>query len=153
MSDQLKKRRPSRPVKLGPGSDEAAFKEQLDKIAADSDRAGFISKVFGRAAEIAQANSVLVAQAVFEEFRKPEGKRDEKRLVQFMNLALKGRSVDLGYNRFRFDGARAALENAAQLQEINKGGGDEREKIEKAIALLFGEKPSGFVVDIPKGAA
>jgi hypothetical protein len=121
----------------------------LDAISDDRDRALLIGEVIGSATTITKANSVLISQAIFEEFRKPAGQRDQKYLAQYMGLALKAteqelkaRSIDLGYDRFHFDTAKKATECAAQLQKIDEGGGDEREKIQKAIVVLFGERPS-----------
>jgi transposase len=118
--------------------------ERLEEIRNDSDRATLVGKVFGAAAALTEANTILFAQAVFEEFLKPVAERDEKRLVQYMNIALKGRTVGLAYSRHHFDAAKSATEKAAELQKINAGDEDETEKIEKAMVLLFGEEPSGF---------
>lgn len=123
----------------------------LKRIADDRDRATLVGDVVGMATEITEANIALISQAVFEEFREPAEKRDEKRLAKYMTLALKAReqglksrAIDLAFNRFHFDAARRARECVAELQEINKGDGDEREKIERAMKLLFGERPEGI---------
>jgi hypothetical protein len=131
-----------------------SIESQLALISDDSERATLIGKLVGAAAALTDANIVLVAQAVFEELRKPAEERDEKRLAQYMTFAIRARaqnltarSVDLAYERHRFNAAKRAMELAADLQQINQGGGDEREKIEKAIVLLFGEAPDGFGSD------
>jgi len=124
--------------------DDQAADHRLEEIRDDSRRAALIGKVFGAANTLAEANTVLVAQAVFEELRKPAAERDEKRLAQFMNLALKARTVGLAHHRFHFDAAKRATQCAAQLQKISQEAGGEREKIEKAMVVLFGEEPSGF---------
>jgi hypothetical protein len=120
---------------------DANFALHLESIRDDTERARLVAEVFGAAATLTKANSVLIAQAVFEEFRRPAAERDEKRLTQYMNLALKGRSVDLAYDRFYIDSARKASEHAAEIQKINDGEGDETEKIQEVIRLLFGEEP------------
>jgi len=60
------------------------------------------------------ANSVLFANAVFKEFRKPDGQRDENRMIRYMNLALtardleiRARSVELACERLHFTAATA----------------------------------------------
>lgn len=128
-----------------------SIESQLALISDDSERATLIGKLVGAATALTDANIVLVAQAVFEELRKPAEERDEKRLAQYMTFAIRvraqnitARSVDLAYERHRFNAAKRAMQVAADLQQINQGGGDEREKIEKAIVLLFGEEPGGF---------
>ena len=93
------------------------------------------------------ANSLLFANAVFNEFKKPESERDENRLIRYMDLALKARdmeiragAVQLGYQRFRFATART-LPNG----EPEPSPAENRKKMEKAMLLLFGEEPEGFV--------
>lgn len=121
---------------------------RLEDIRDDRDRAMLIGNVVGAAAEITGANSVLFAQGVFEEFRKPASERDEDKLASYMTIALKARdqelkarTLELGIDRFRFDAAKKAREKAAELQKINEGAGDESEKVAKAVRLLFGEAP------------
>lgn len=142
LSDWLKKRR----------IDLAAV-ARLKEIRQARDHAARIGKVISSATELTEANTVLIAQAVFEELMKPEEHRDEARLARYMSAALKARgqeikdkSLSLAESRFRFDASKAALREAARLQEINLGPEDEREKIEKVMLLLFGPKPTGFVV-------
>lgn len=129
----------------------APEQQQLDKLRDASNFATLVGKAVGTATEINEANSVLISQIVFEEMRKPAGERDEERLVAYMKLALqawaqvlRSRAVDLGYNRFKFDAAKRARECVKELREIDEGDGDEREKIEKAMVVLFGPKPIGF---------
>jgi len=122
---------------------------RLDAIRDARDRAMLIGSVIGSSTEITDVNSALISQAVFEEFMKPAGERDEKQLIQYMKLALSARVSELASERFRFDIAKKATEHTDKLQEIKRGGGDEREKIEKAIEVLFGKEPSKWVVDEP----
>jgi len=119
-----------------------SMEERLEEIRDDSKRAKMVGDLFGAATALSEANCVLVAQAVFEEFRRPAAERDSKRLMQYMGMALKARTVDLAYNKFRFDAAKRARECAAGLNEINANDGDERKKTEMAMVLLFGEAPS-----------
>jgi hypothetical protein len=75
-----------------------------------------------------------------------------------MQLAIKARdqeireqTVMLQARRFYFDASKAVLREADKLEEINKGPGDEREKIDKIILLLFGERPD--VTDFGQGVS
>jgi len=122
--------------------DDQAAAEQLERIRDNRDRALLMGNVVKTAAELTDANSVLFAQAIFEEFLKPVEKRDESRLTKYMSIALKARSVELAYNRFHFDASRRALGCAEKLQEINEGDGNEQEKMDQVIRLLFGEEPA-----------
>lgn len=126
---------------------------RLKEIRQARDCSRLFSKVLASATELTETNSVLIAQAVFEELMKEEKDRDETRIVKYMAVALKareneirGKSVSLAGSRFRFDASRAALMKAARLKEIDQGPEDEREKIEKVMLLLFGPKPDGFSV-------
>ena len=128
-----------------------ALMDRLEDIRDDRDRALLMGRVIGSATPITEANSVLFSQAVFEEFRKASGERDEGRLVKFMALALKAReqelksrTVDLGFSRHHFDAAKKSLAFAPQLLRIHESSDDERAKIEQAIVVLFGEDPAGF---------
>jgi hypothetical protein len=123
---------------------EKAYVATLERIRDNSHRATLVTNVFGAAASLTDASNVMIAQVVFEELNKKPEERDEKRLAQFMKLALQGRSVSLARERFQFDAAKRAREHAAELQEINEGEGDETEKLEKAMILLFGEEPIGY---------
>jgi hypothetical protein len=126
---------------------------RLKEIRAARQYATLIGKAVGSTSELTEANSVLIAQAVFEELLKPEEKRDQARVAKYMNVALKAKdqqmrdkSLSLAESRFRFDASKSALREAARLHEINQGPEDEREKIEKVMLLLFGPKPIGFSV-------
>jgi hypothetical protein len=97
------------------------------------------------------ANSVLFSSAVFKEFLKPEGERNENRLFRYMILALKAREleirasgVQLSFERFRFDTAKRADGCGGESQTSGEADANERAKIEKAMLLLYGEPPIGF---------
>jgi len=94
------------------------------------------------------ANSVLFANAVFKEFRKPDGQRDENRMIRYMNLALKARdleirarSVELECERLHFTAAKKPT------LAVVAPDPDEFRKTEEAMALLFGEEPKAFKSD------
>jgi hypothetical protein len=124
-----------------------AVQGRFEALRADRDRAMLVGNVFGAATVMDEASKVLLSQAVFEELRKEPEERDEAHLKAYMTLALKARSVSLTEERFRFDAARRAMECAAGLNAINGSGTDERTKIERAIKLLFGERPEVDVTD------
>ncbi len=132
-----------------PGS--RAFAASLRKIEENRDRATLIGNAVGAAMAFTKANGVLFAQAVFEELQKPAKKREQSRLVQYMTMALKAGAASLAYERFRFDAAKKAMECLGDLQQINEEGGDEEEKIEKAIAVLFGERPENTTFESASG--
>jgi hypothetical protein len=124
---------------------------RLDQIREDSARAGLIGKAFGDVLDLNDVNTKMIQQAVFQELQKEPGKRDEKRLADYMNMAIRSRAqetrekaVALQARRFFFSATKAALKCASQLQEIDKGDEDEMEKIEKALVVLFGEEPERF---------
>jgi hypothetical protein len=133
---------------LGKERDDKAAGEQLQNIRDDKDRALLMERVIGPSSVFTDANSTLFAQAVFEEFRKPAEERDQERLIRYMELAIKAKNqelkervIKLGYDKFHFDGARAALGHVDELQGINASPADEDEKIEQAIEILFGKTP------------
>lgn len=132
---------------------DAAASIRLQEIRASRQFATRMGKAVGSATEITETNSVLIAQAVFEELMKKDKERDETRLTKYMSVALKARdqemrdkALSLAESRFRFDASKAALREAARLHEVNQGPEDEQEKIDKAMLLLFGPKPIGFSV-------
>lgn len=43
--------------------------------------------------------------------------------------------------KWQFDAAKAALDHAAELQEINRDEADDKTKVARAIKRLFGDKP------------
>jgi hypothetical protein len=114
--------------------------------------ASLVSDVAGASTPITVANSVLFASAVFNEFKKSPAERDENRLVRYMDLALKARdleirasAVQLSFERYRSDAARKPANCPSDPQSLAESYADEREKIEKAMLLVFGEEPARFV--------
>jgi hypothetical protein len=128
---------------------------RLDEISDTSREANLICKAFGKASEITEANLVLLAQATSQELAKKPEERDAKLLAQYFAIALRARDLDLKDSAHQlcrekhyYDLARKSLEFVAQPKDINDGEEDEREKIQKAILLLFGEDAIGF--ELPK---
>jgi len=121
---------------------------RLTRIQDARDNATLMGKAIGSAAEFTNANFVLIAQAVFEELLKEEDDRDEAKLASYMTMALraqgndlKDRTVGLSYKRFYWDKSKTALKHAPELIRISESDADEDAKIEKAMLLLFCEKP------------
>ena len=103
---------------------------------------------------ITAANSVLLANAVFKEFRKPVAERDENRLIRYMVLALKARELEIKASAVRVNSQRfrsgAPGKPANSFDDPQSDGDvdpDERDKMEKAMILVFGEEPHGFKSD------
>jgi hypothetical protein len=105
--------------------------------------------VAGAAGAFTGANCALIGQVAFEELMKKDGQCDEKRFIRYMTLLLKGQNLALEYEQFRCNAAKRACKYVAGLQQINAGPGDEDEKLQKAIELLFGKEPSSWVIAEP----
>jgi hypothetical protein len=121
---------------------------RLDKICEARDGAKLIAGAVRSASEITDANLVLLAQAAFEEFLKDPEKRDAKLLAEYMAFALRARDLELrgsanqlAREKHYFDLAKKSLEFVDQLRAINDSPDDERTKVDKAMVLLFGERP------------
>jgi hypothetical protein len=121
---------------------------RLDKISDARDGARLISAAIGSAKEITEANLVLLAQAAFEEFLKEPEQRNAKLLGEYMAFALRARDLELrgsanelAREKHYYDLAKKSLEYVEQLKGINDSDDDERAKIDKAMVLLFGERP------------
>jgi len=133
------------------------FAELMASIRADSDRAQLLASEIGDAAEIGEANIAMLGQALFETLRSKDKEKIKLRGKAAMHLAMvleafaKDRkskadvlNAELGREKFQFDAAKAALAASADLQEINRSKGSEREKVERAITRLFGERPKNI---------
>jgi hypothetical protein len=128
---------------------ERSMAAELAELRDNQQGALLINDVAAASTPLTVANSVLFANAVFNEFRKPPGERDENRLVRYMDLALKARdleirasAVQLAAERFRFDAARKSSHQSDA--EFHAQAADELQKTEEAMLLLFGEQPAGF---------
>jgi hypothetical protein len=126
---------------------DASITRRLEKIGDDRDCAMLVGNVVGAATAMDEASTVLLSQAVFEELRKEPEERNEAHLKAYLTLLLKTRTVNLAEDRFRFNAAKRAMECAAGLNAIKGSETDERTKIERAIKLLFGERPEVDVTD------
>jgi hypothetical protein len=132
---------------------ERSMAAELAELRDNQQGALLITDVAGASTPLTVANSVLFANAVFNEFRKPPAERDENRLVRYMDLALKARdleirasAVQLAAERFRFDAARKTpgQPGAGFPARTADHLADESKRLEEATILLFGEPPAGF---------
>ena len=121
---------------------ERSMAPELSAIRDNQQAASLINDAAPASTPLTVANSVFFASAVFDEFRKPEGERDENRLLRYMDLALRARDLEIRANalqvsldRLRFHSARNLSDPTLDPESI----AEEREKTEEAMLLLFGE--------------
>lgn len=55
---------------------------------------------------------------------------------------------DTSRDKFQFDAGKSALKYQKELGEINRSKCSEREKVERAVVLLFGRKPDGAALGV-----
>jgi len=131
------------------------FAEVLSSVRSDRDRAQLLSREIGSAAELTEANIAMLGQALFETLRNPKLAGVRKAAAMNFAMVLEANAKDrkskadvqvaeTQYKKFQFDAAKAALSAAAELQDINRSKGSEREKVERAIDRLFGKRPDNI---------
>ena len=133
---------------------ELKFRQLLTEIKEDALRAEEFGQQIGtlQIAGITQANVAMLSQALFRAQRTKD-RAAVKFFTNMMFLLLQAVSkqqsaaasvisAETARDRFQFDAAKRALQQAALLQRINEDGGHERDKVERAIETLFGH-PSG----------
>jgi hypothetical protein len=111
-----------------------SFRACIDRVRLAREHALLFEKVIGPAIGITAANSLLIAQTVFEELQKESEDRDCAKTSAMMRLALQA-------YRIHFDAAKEVRANSAALKVIEEGAGNEAEKIKQVMLLLFGERP------------
>ena len=121
---------------------------RLDQIRATRDGVKLMSEAFGWATDLTEASILMLAQAAFEELLKEPEKRDPQVVSRYMSLALRARELglkgsahELAREKHYYDLARRSLAYAAELKSINDSYDDERDKIERAMVVLFGVRP------------
>ncbi len=129
-----------------------AFANLLRDIKADQEQAVELSNEVGQATEMADANVVMLSQALFEAKRSgnPAALKNAAKLFSMvLESVAKSKTAqanliaaETGRDKFQYDAAKSALANAAELQRINQGSGDEDAKVERAIISLFGRNPN-----------
>lgn len=130
---------------------ERAFADQLAKLRSNQERAASIAQEVGDAFDIAKANVALLGQALLDaQLAGDEAAKAKAAQLMFFALSsiAKNKQADAqmlaartAHNKFQFDAAKAALAAAADLQEIARSAGSEREKVQRAVDRLFGERP------------
>ncbi len=136
---------------------DADFAELMSAIRADADRAQLLSREIGDASGMDEALIAMLGQGLFETLRSKDKDKIKLRGKAAATLSMvveafakdrKSRadvvSAETQRDRFQFDAAKAALGAAADLQEISRSKGSEREKVERAITRLFGAKPENI---------
>ena len=133
-------------------SKDVAFQELLAGLRYDNEQASAVAAEIGSAAQLNDANVMLLGQALFSARRTgdpAEIKNAAKLFAMVLEANAKAKTAEAsvivaetGRNRFQFDAAKAALAHAEELQRINTSKGSEREKIERAILAVFGRHPT-----------
>lgn len=128
------------------------FRRLLADIKADQEQAIELGSAVGVAAELNDANVVMLSQALFEAKRtgNPAAVKAAAKLFSMVlesvakskTAAANLIAAETGRDKFQWDAAKAALGSAAELQRINEGSGDEDAKVELAIVSLFGTRPN-----------
>jgi hypothetical protein len=131
---------------------DADFARLLAEIKADKQQALDLGKEAGEAHQLNDANVLMFSQALFEAKRSNDPRAMKQAADLFstvLEAVAKTRSADArmisaenSRNKFQFDAAKQALLHAAELQKIRRSNkGSEREKIDRAVVTLFGERP------------
>jgi len=127
------------------------FSELLAEIRADADRSDQVAEALGDVGKLNESNIKMLSQALFSAQRTGNTKAVKNAvfgLSMIVEALAKERAstasvitAETSRNRFQFDAAKLALKHAAELQDIQKSSGSEREKVERAVETLFGKKP------------
>lgn len=133
------------------------FSELMSNIRADADRAHLLSNAVGDVAGMNEALVAMLGQALFETLRSKDKQKIklQGKAAALLSMVVEAFAKDrkskadvvvagTQRDKFQFDAAKAALGAAADLQEISRSKGSEREKVERAIARLFGNKPENI---------
>lgn len=125
---------------------ERSMHDELASLRENQRGATLVNEIAAAAAPITMANSVLFANAIFNEFRKPDGVRDENRLIRYMDLALKARDIEVRAAAVHIASERLRFlkSKPANCTDCITDPPDEAEKTDRAMALLFGEPPLSF---------
>lgn len=128
-----------------------AFSDLLGEIRADAARADLVAESLGDVGRMNESNIKMLSQALFAAQRTGDTKAVSRAVIglsMIVEALAKDKSstasvisAETSRSRFQFDAAKAALAAAADLQEIQRSTGSEREKVDRAIARLFGAKP------------
>jgi hypothetical protein len=131
---------------------EEAFQARLEELAAADEHARTVAQDFGDVAHLTEANIALLSQDLLDAqlAQSPAAiKAAAMNLATLVEAFAKNKKADADVeaaqtqrDKFQFDAAKAALAHAAELQEINASKLDDTEKRERAIKVLFGDRPA-----------
>ena len=127
------------------------FFNVITELREDSERAQQIAKEVGDAKELTGASITMLAKALFSARLKGD-EAGMKLAAKLLSTVLGAAAADKSATasvisaetqkmRFQFDAAKKAMQYSGELQEISKSSGSEQEKVERAVARLFGPKP------------
>jgi hypothetical protein len=127
------------------------FDVWLDKVGAASVQADIIATTAGKSGQLTEAaitglgtalnlalvsGNPLITESAAKSFAALlTAHASNKKADAAIELAATARE------KWQFDAAKAALDHAAELQEINRDEADDKTKVARAIKRLFGEKP------------
>ncbi len=123
---------------------ERSMAAELAALRDNQQGASLVNDAASGATPLTVANSVLFANAIFAEFRKPDGKRDENRLIRYMGLALKARELEIRERAGQLSIMRFRHGIGKETAKREEDPVDEQAKIDKVMLTLFGPEPLGF---------
>ena len=132
-------------------ADDYRFQQLLGDLRHDTQQASVIAAQVGNAAQLNDANVVMLSQALFSARRTGdpgELKTAAKLFAMVLEANAKAKAAEASViaaetsrDKFQYDAAKAALEKAAELQRIHASAGSQREKILRAMETVFGRRP------------
>ena len=134
--------------------DDFRFQRLLRELRHDNEQATIMAGEIGSAAQLNDANVLLLSQALFSARRTgdpAELKAAAKLFAMVMESVAKAKAAEAAViaastsrDKFQFDAAKSALEHIDTLQSIKASSGDDREKVERAVVAVFGRRPGTF---------
>ena len=132
-------------------ADDFRFQQLLQDMRYDNEQATVMAGEIGTAAQLNDANVLLLSQALFSARRTGdpgELKAAAKLFSMVMESVAKSKAAEAAVitastsrDKFQFDAAKSALEHAETLQSIKASSGDDRDKVERAVLAVFGRRP------------
>ena len=131
--------------------DDFRFQQLLRDMRHDNEQATLMAGEIGTAAQLNDANVLLLSQALFSARRTGdpgEMKNAAKLFSMVMESVAKAKAAEAAVitastsrDKFQFDAAKSVLEHLDTLQSIKASSGDDREKVDRAVAAVFGRRP------------
>ena len=133
-------------------ADDFRFRQLLGDLRHDTQQASVIAAQVGNAAQLNEANVVMLSQALFSA-RRTGDPGELKAAAKLFSMVLEANAkskaaeasviaAETSRDKFQYDAAKAALAKAAELKGINDSVGSEREKVLRAIETVFGRRPA-----------